>query len=373
MDHLECKIDKSLTFINYYTNNHIGIPTSLYTYANNKADIFYANNRIETRYISLATDNSGFFKTARNVELFEPVEFQMEFVQYADPNTKEVGISTPLTIDNYKPFARTSLISVSYYEEALESFLWNVFEDRPNFTNPEDVYYRYDTKIKHKTDTTIDYNTADYFFFITSKTIHKPKESTTRFISQDYNSGIMHYVDTKMPTQTIVSDLKLTLTLKILNYEIMPDERLMYYFTNPFNSTINAIVWNKDFVLFNAFEPNPDIPGFVRPVLYNHESTHATNTRTFHMRLSSINWAGAVIENHVLPEMLAIIGFSEYAQLDKQFEIINSEPLYKKTNLSKFSTNSVAKYVPFSDLTGDYNYLLNIQNSININFLNSYG
>lgn len=365
-ENLECQIDKSQKYIDYFRNNYFTIPISLYEYQNNKKQIFSIAITTFTRSMTLDPNTSTFFKNVRNLELYPPFDIQSHFVAYEDENTLEKGISVELNVTNYKPFAKNYLLPVSYYKDSLNLFTWNLIEDKP-VMKTTDKFYKYNNNIKHIENETINFKSIDYFYFTSNSVLYKPNETFVTYISSD--CGILHYADFVLPAMTTLQKI-VRFALQVLFYKILSDGNYLIYFINPFNLTICAIVWNKDLII-------PSVLNFgltITPKMFNYKIKKLPNNRNFHIRLSSINWYGDTNQtnNYVLPEMMLMITFNEFIQLDKQFMLINSIPITNKVQLNKFRKETEKLYTPNQKLTGDYNYLLNIQQNINTKLLTKY-
>lgn len=373
VNNLECNIDKSKTYFEFFSNEYLVMPIGMYIYKNNVQGIFQANPGTFTRHIPLAPDSSGFFKNERNLELYPLCEFNTEFVQYEDETTKEVGLSIPLDFNNYKDFVIKSIIPVSYYQDSLNNFNWNTLEDRP-LLRLTDSYYRYDTKIKHKNNADVNLDAVEYFYFNYARVIYKPNTLYLSEVSDDVTSGILHYADFTIPSTVVVQNTLFTVALANLYCSVQSDGRYLVCFINPFDLTLVALIWDKSMITSEVLDENSLLLGITQSKLFNYSNMQLTNTRTFHIRLSSISWYGdtSIDDNYVLPYMLLMIAFSDYSQLDKKFAIINSIPIRPKIKLQQFIKQSESLYIPNSNLTGDYNYLLNIQQEINRRLLISY-
>ncbi len=365
---LECNVDKSKDYKDYFRNDYITMPISLYVYKDNVESVFNAEPGTFVRAMPLKPDTSGFFPDVRNTELFKSVTFNANFVEYVNAADRLAGRSVALNLTNYKQYATTYIIAVSYYKSYLDDFMWNVIEDKPQFSDPTPaVYYKYDTKIKHLTNENVLLNSVDYFYFVTATEIYKPKSGGYYAISSDANTGILHYADFKIPSVVTLNNSKLTLGWKVLDFTKTSDERYIFYYVDPVSRNLVAIVFSVDVVFVDAFEGDTANPGFIKPKLYKTTHIQSTGNNDFHVRIQSLNWYGSVsgMKDYVIPEFLACISFYSYEQLDKQFTILNSELITSNSDLSTFKTTSENLYVPGSTLQGNYLDLKKIQDSIN--------
>lgn len=370
-DKLVCKIDSSKSYKDYFTNAHISMPISLYLYQNNQEIEYSAITGSFTKQMALLPDESGFFKGTRNTYLFTPVTFNSYFVAYVDENTKEEATSVLLTYLNYEQFATSPTLNVSYYDIALEIFKWNIFKDMPE--SDIDIFYKYDTVIKHSNDSNVSLPSVEYFYFIKAVELYKPKTIMLNHV-YDNNTGILYYADFSVPASLTIPNPTLTLAYKVLNYTITSDNKYIFYYVDPVLSNLIAIVWSETVVVPDCFTDDPDNPGFIIPTLYNVPSIQPLNSTSFHLRLSSLTWYGSVSgeKNYVIPEFLSCISFSSYQQLDKQFTILDYELLSDKTDLTSFKQRVDSLYDPASLLIGNYTDLEKTQTSINSLFLDKY-
>ncbi|UOT91769.1 Vp91 [Aratus pisonii nudivirus] len=366
-DKLECVIDKSETFKDYFVNDYILIPINLYIYQNNVRSIYNATSgfTIRTMILLPSENENNFFTVSRNLTLYPTTQFPKYYVDYVDDITKEEGQSIELNSTTYPTFATKTTTQVSYFKNALIEFEWSVFEDKPIFQDVSEIYYRYNTVIKSITDDTLSLPAVDYFYFTSAAVIYQPKEVFIMEISSDKNTGILQYVDFKIPIGFVVTNLIFTLALKVLAYDIMSDERYIFYFVDPFSKSLNAIVWSTNVIEVSSFKDNS--VSFITSTLFNYEPINIINNRLFYIRLSSISWYGntKTTENYVIPELLSPIIFTKYKQLNKQFQILRSETLSNNTSLDEFREQVKTSYVDNQTLTGDYTYLLDIQYKIN--------
>nr|WOZ57597.1 Vp91 [Menippe mercenaria nudivirus] len=364
-DKLECIIDKSKTIIEYFTNQYVAIPISLYEYANNEATIFHAVAGMTTKFVPLLEDNSGFYKTSRNKYLFEGIEIYDHFVAYENESTKEKGISVPLDESNYTNFMKSKLIQVSYYENALEPFSWNIFLHRPETSLP-DMYYKFDTRIKHTTDKTVDLKSSDYFYFNTATVIYRTPLSNT--VSKDENSGIVNYADFKVPSPIQLPNVQFTLGYKVLTYTRFTDNNVIFYYVDPISRSLVGMLVSSDILVSGAFVDDPSNSGYIVPTLFNLPTLETVSSRfAFNVRVSSINWYGFTIndDNYIMPEILCCLYFRSLSDLDKQYTILNSEIISPSTDLQTFKEDTDKLYIPKNPrFTGKSAYLKTLIRSI---------
>ncbi|UBZ25595.1 Vp91 [Carcinus maenas nudivirus] len=367
-DKLACNVDKTITIVSYFQNNYIATPISLYTYKNNKRELQQVDSGTITRKMSLAPDESGFFTiTERNDKLYPETTFNKYFIDYVDATTLEESQSIELTIDNYDPFKLHNIISVSYYVDMLSNFDWNIIEDRPKFNDILEKYYKYDTKIKHKNDDTFEKEAKDYFFFTSSSNLYSPNSAYVSYQLTDEFSGILAFADFNVENTNTLADSKLCQAFKVLHLTTMTDSSIIMYYVDCFDNTLCSIAFDSK-IIPDSFEIESD--GSLKSLFYNYP-VNTIDPAWFSIRLSSISWLGTTItgEYYVLPEIFAILSFSTFIQLNKQFNILPSISLDDTITLEEYRISTENSYILDTPFTGSYTDLIDIQKKIALNLL----
>ncbi|AII15797.1 Vp91 [Penaeus monodon nudivirus] len=370
-DNLACNIDTSERYFDFFSNDIITIPTGLYVYKNNKREVRHAREEIVNKQMDLApTDPSlVFFTETRNATLYQPISYQLYFLSYVNNETLEDSVEIALDSNNYKEFNPKYGTSASYFNNQLSVIDWNVFEDMPIFDVEDAVYYKYDTKIKHKTDGTFNEPSINYFYFNTAKELYEPKRP--KKLVKDEPSGILCYAEFELLRKEVFSfmDVDLYKALYVLRLIKMPDGVYIMYFTNPFDNELVAVAFSSKVIM----EEGITITSTNKCVskLYNYDELKVEDVSKFYVQLTSIRWDGSVLsdDQYVLPNILAMVNFSNNKVFNKEFTILSRQELKENTNLVEFSDTVESKYNSIVEHSGDVSYFNAILNSIQVNFL----
>ncbi|UVX94864.1 Vp91 [Callinectes sapidus nudivirus] len=366
-EHLECVTDTTLKVESYFINDYISMPISLYTYKNNVQELNYATPGTIIKHIKLKQDASGFYKLIhRNNELFPPVEFNEYFIEYVDENTLEESVSVKLDGENYKKYQRNPYIQTNYYNSMLDDFNWNVLEDRPEFLSDTTTFYKYDTKIKHKTDPSFERDSVNYFYFITADKLYSPKQELIFKKSDDAYSGLLNFVDLLYPNNTLNVDTTFSPAFKILSWAKI-DKVIILYYVNCFDGNVCAIAINEELIAWDSF----DLVGMsLVSKFYNYPEQTVPDVKSFCIRLTSIMWSGFSLNSrYVLPEIFSILQISSIPQLEKQFTLLRTEPLTNNTDFDEYRNSIESSYVP-GEFTGTTSEIQHILDQIYSNLLN---
>ncbi|QBB28610.1 Vp91 [Homarus gammarus nudivirus] len=367
-EHLACNVDKSDSYVSFFTNKYIVFPIGLYTYNDNNKKLNMATIGNFTREMELAKDTSTFFKNPRNSILYESCMFSSYFIEYIDENTKEDSQSVLLDIDNYKKFSNSPNVVVSYYKDALLTITWNIIEDRPANFKKDEVYYKYNTIIKHRNDSTVTLDASLYFFFNVAEELYSPNMSYFSQSKVDTDTGILGFVEFKIPKTVKTTDPILSSAFRVFSMTEITEDVTILYYLNCFDNTLNAMACNSKTIAKDSFTIASD---GITSFLFNYPEWVASDT-DYYVRLSSIMWTGYTISavNYVVPELFAIFQILSLEELDKQFNLLDPEPLTGSTTLAEYRIKIESKYNKNIPFTGNSADLIDIQTKLSDKFLN---
>lgn len=366
---LSCTIDKSEQIIEYNTTEYMNIPISLYEYNNNQKVVKSVPLLTNKRNMKLLADASGVFKLPRNGELYPEFEFSANYITYTKEDLSESAV-VEIDETNYTQFSMQPSISVSYYTGQLAKFTWNVIEDRP-LMEEEELFYKYNNSIKDKRQPHSMIPSADYFYFNKASEFYKPNKSAYK-IMNDYDTGILSYADFNSKFDgSYALQVDFRQGFKVIDLSFMSDNRVIVYYSNPFDETICAIVWNRNLIAEDTFTRLDD--NSLSSVLYNYDYT-APTTETFTVRLYAFTWSGLSLpyRNYVIPEIFAILTLASFELLDNEFSMLDSKELINVSSFVEYKKEIEEAYKLDQELKGDHKDLLRIQESIVENFLDVY-